>query len=254
MCGDAIDTLQKAGATVIDLPAEKALRKNVDKSCREHPDAMLIFYDHGNEDLLMGNDGIPVIDLDNVDLLSNREVYTMACLSAKTLGVIAYVDHKCKSFWGSVDVVSLTTDAIESFKEAFNYGLIQRLKGLSWKECLESTKEKMAEIINRLIEAGKLIAATCLSYDRDILVCYDGGSPAPSICPFRNLGIKLFGRVGSRLSRKIAVSILTFGLGMGVMLGGYHEILSLQGFYFGFLAVLGSFILATYEYAQWLRK
>lgn len=178
--------------TFILLLMTDAIRENVERALRENPDIMLIHYDHGLEDALIGQDERPVVDLVNVALLKGRESYNMNCLSAQTLGKAAYQDG-CKAYWGFTQIVSFTTDAEEDFCEAFNYGLLYYLEGHSWEECLEQAKAEMTRIIDDLVKRGNGLAAMLLREDRDALVCYDGDSPPPEPCPASRIIVRLFG-------------------------------------------------------------
>jgi len=182
----------------IDLPKEKATRDQVETVLRNYPRDMLVFFDHGNKDCLVSQDRKCVINFDNVELLANREVYTLACLSAKSLGIEA---HKkgCLAYWGYTDVVSFTTDALDEFEKAFLHGLKLYRKGHSWKECLEKTKEFFTELVNKLVSVGKYMAAVCMENNRDILVCYTK-EEAPEQCPFRRFVVWLLGpKLGYRI-------------------------------------------------------
>lgn len=169
-----------------------ALRNNLEQALKENPDAILIHYDHGSEDAIYGQDGNPAIDLNNVILLKGRIAYNMNCLSAKILGKVAYEDG-CKAYWGSVEVVSFTTDAEEEFCRAFNFGLLYWLEGHSWKETLEETKREMTKIIDELVKQGNGMAAMLLREDRDALVCYDESPPPQETCPVSRMIVSAFG-------------------------------------------------------------
>jgi len=54
---------------IILLLISDAVRDKVEKALKENPDAMLIHYNHGEEDALIGQDTRPVVDLGNVNLL-----------------------------------------------------------------------------------------------------------------------------------------------------------------------------------------
>ena len=258
---DAVKYASERGIEVIDLVKEDAVREKVEETLRKYPDALFFHADHGSEDKIWGNDDRPVIDLKNVGLLTGREAYNNNCSSAKKLGVEAWKQN-CKAFWGYTDVFYFTTDALEEFEIAVNYGIKRRVDGLSWKECLEKTKEKMTELADKLVAAGKALAASCMRHDRDHLVCYDAHAPEPT-CALRRLSIRLFGPMGWTLTRKWAVSLAIFFLGLGISLHdfchalwqvGYPEILSWQGGYIGYALMVVAFILATYDHVQWLRK
>lgn len=178
---------------LILLLVSDAIREKVETALKENTDAMLIHYDHGNEDALIGQDTQPVVDLGNVSLLEGRESYNMNCLSAKTLGKEAY-ENGCLAYWGYVEVVSFTTDAEQDFCTAFNYGLLLRLEGKSWKECLELTKTKMTEIVADLMNRGNTLAAMALTSDRNALHCWGPGIETPTEeCPVSRFIISLFG-------------------------------------------------------------
>jgi len=197
--------------------------------------------------------------LKNVELLRNRECYNTNCSSAKNLGVEAW--KRGAVYWGYKDIVYFTTDALEEFQEAFNYGIKRRVDGLSWEECLEKAKKRMTELADKLVEAGKALAASCMRHNRDILVCYDAHPPEP-VCRLRALAVKLLGRAGWRVSRGFALSMALFFMGFGVALhdfthalwevGGYPEILSWQGGYVGYTLMLIGFILVVKEHIKWI--
>jgi len=189
------------GEFILLLMAD-AIRENAEESLKNNPDVMLIHYDHGNEDRLIGQDRRAVVDLVNVALLKDREVYNMNCLSAKTLGKAAYKDG-CRAYWGYIREVAFTTDVEEDFCEAFNYGLLLRVQGKSWKECLELTKEKMTQIIEDLVKRGNVIGAMCLVQDRDALRCWEKDTEIPTEpCPVSRAIANLFGyRVLTKLRR-----------------------------------------------------
>ena len=258
---DAINYLREKGIEVIDLGKERAIRENVERVLTERPDVGIAHYNHGSEDKIWGNDERPIVDLKNVNLLSGRECYNNNCSSAKKLGVEAW--KLGAVYWGYDDVFYFTTDSLEEFKEAVNCGIKRRVDSLSWGECLQKTKEKMTELADKLLKAGKALAASCMRYDRDHLVCYNANPPQPS-CPFRKLAVKLLGIPGWNLTRRYALALLFFGVGLGVALhdychalwqvGGYREILSPQGGYIGFSILTSAFLIAIWEYVRWLKK
>ena len=255
---DAIDYLRKKGVEVVDLAKEDAIRENVESVLKERPDINLAHYDHGSEDRIWGNDDRPVIDLKNVGLLMEREAYNNNCSSAKKLGVEAWKNN-CKAFWGYDSIFYFTTDALEEFKIAVNYGIKRRIDGLSWKECLEKTKERMTELADKLVAAGKALAASCMRHDRDHLVCYDAHAPEP-ICALRRLAIKFFGPIGWRIPRKYGIALLLFGIGLGLAI---HDFFCQcptplrfppHAFYYGLFLMAVGFVIVVWEHIRWLKK
>jgi len=190
---ELIKYAESKGVKVVDLAKEDAVRERVEEALRRNPKALFFHTDHGSPDKAWGNDGRPVLDLENVDILRGRETVQNNCSSARILGVEAY-RRGCKAYLGYVDTVYFTTDAWEVFKEAFLYPVKRRLDGYSWKECLELTKERMTEMIGLLVKAGKALAASCLRHDRDCLVCYTPDMPPEEpACPISRLIMKIFG-------------------------------------------------------------
>ena len=258
---DVLNYFEEKGVEYIDLAKEEAVRERVEGILKENPDVNLLHYDHGSEDKIWGNDERPIIDLKNVELLAKRECYNNNCSSAAKLGVEAW--KREATYWGYTDVFSFTTDALEEFKDFVNHGIKRRVDGLGWKECLQKTKKRATELIDAMVKAGKTLAASCMRWDRDCLVCYNAEKPEPS-CRFRRLAIRLFGDVGRKISRKTVLAIMLFWLGFGVALGklthtlweigGYGEVFAPQGDYLGYALMAIAFILAIREYVELLRK
>jgi hypothetical protein len=167
-CQDAgIDTIELAEGEAIRARVEEELAKGVD---------LFIHYDHGNEDALIGQDEKAVIDLNNCHLLASKETYTLACLSAKNLGVEVW--RRGGKYWGYVEVVSFTTDALPEFQESFNRGFHYRfIEGDSHQNALNRAKEVFGNLALMLVDAGKTFAAICMRQNRDSLVYYNAHTP-----------------------------------------------------------------------------
>jgi len=252
--------LEEEGYLVHDLSGRGVGRREVEEAVGDTD--IVCFFDHGDEDRLFGDRSEPVLDLGNVDLLSGREVYTMACLSARRLGVEAW-RRGAKAYWGYEDSFIFTTDAVEEFREFAVSGLRYRLQGKSWSEALELARKLGRSLADKLADEGKIIASSCMHHDADALRCYDGGEP-PARCLLRRIALKIFGRVGWLVSRLRGVCILGFGVGYGIALhdyahalwqvGGYREILSFQGGYLGFALMLIFFILEFIDFLRMARR
>lgn len=164
------------GYKVHELSGRPVTRVEHDNLLIDNPDIPYIFYDHGSEDCLWGSKTEKVIDLSNVHLLVNRDVYTLACLSALKLGVEA-MKIGAKSFWGYTESFAFSTEALDEFKEFANSGTKYRLEDKALPECLKLAKELATKLSEKLIEAGKYIAAILMNGNRDALVCYNGEAP-----------------------------------------------------------------------------
>ena len=230
------------------LEKDGATRENVEAEFDKWHPELIVFYDHGNEDGLVAQGGHGyVIDLANVSKFKGKAIYTMACLSAKTLGVEHWRNGGV--FWGYTEVFSFTLQDEELFMRCANAGLIARMKGATWDEALEIAKREFDKAIE---EAEEVWTKVWLRHDRDALVCYTATNPPQSKCRFRRALLRLFGtRFGwTAKSRFAGILMMFFGLGVLVHdyahtmyeLGGYGEILSPQGGYVG----LSIFLLGFY--------
>lgn len=172
---EILEWCRDAGIETTELAEDEAMRTNVVRELSKGAD-LFIHYDHGNEDALIGQDEKAVIDLDNCSLLSNKETYTLACLSAKSLGVEVW--HRGGKYWGYVEVVSYTTDALPEFQEAFNCGFHYRfIEGDSHQSALSRAKDTFSRLSLQLVDAGKTFAAICMRENGDNLAYYDGQKP-----------------------------------------------------------------------------
>ena len=166
---------REAGISVVDLAEGEAIRARVEEELAKGID-LFIHYDHGNEDALIGQDEKAVIDLTNCDLLSQKEVYTLACLSAKNLGVEVW--RRDGKYWGYVEVVSFTTDALPEFQEAFNCGFHYRfIEGDTHQNALSRAKDTFDQLSLQLVNDGKTFAAICMRQNRDSLRYYNANAP-----------------------------------------------------------------------------
>ena len=191
------------GYDVIILNKDQAVRSRVEEELEAWANACLIHFDHGNEDCIWGQDE-KVIDLNNNVLLKNRECFSMSCLSAKTLGVDSYHRYHT-TFWGSWEVISFTTDALDEFMRAMNFGIKLRLDGeTDWNLIMEKTVEHDNEVIDELILKGKIFAAALLRQDRDARRVWTDKTPPPdqnSKCFWRNMLLSLFGNRAWRIKK-----------------------------------------------------
>ena len=176
---------------VVELVKDQATRSKVEEIIRTHLGAVIYHADHGNERSWIGSGGRPCVDTANVEILRGRVCYCNNCSSAKKLGVEAW--KRGAIYWGYTDVFVFTTDAPDEFKEFINCGLKKRIDGLSWAKCLEFAKELANKLIDLLVKSGKALAASCLRWDRDHLVCYTSDNPPETDCQIRKILLRIFG-------------------------------------------------------------
>ena len=243
-----------------DLQNFDAVRFGVEDNLYTKNPELFVFYDHGNEDRLVGYDSSPVIDLENAFRLKGRLVYTLACLAGKELGP-KIIKEGGLAFWGYKDSFGFYIgDAEIAFKEQANVGIIALTQGFSLSEAVA----KFIEISNYWRDyytsgEGKsdpdstFIAARLVN-NRDILtvprvieklneIPVPPPTPSPSqptTCPFRKLAIKLFGKLGEKISRKFGVGILSIFSGM--LLSIFSPFFAFLFFFFGLSLLLLDFV------------
>lgn len=184
--GEILDWCRTAGFDIIELAEQEAVRERVEEQLTKGID-IFIHYDHGREKALMGNDEKPVIDLKNCQLLANKETYTLACLSAKKLGVEVW--RKEGKYWGYTQLVGFATDALPQFQESFNCGFKFRfLQGDSQQDALRHARDVFDRLALELVDAGKTFAAIWMRQNRDSLVYYNAHRPQGKGCLPRLLG------------------------------------------------------------------
>lgn len=169
-----------------------------------------VHYDHGSEYVMWGDDEKPIIDLSNLNRLAGMHVYCMNCLSGKGLGAHA-VGKGVLEYWGYVDSVSFTTDAVDEFGEALNYGIVMAVAEGKWlKDVVEDARQRGYDIADTLREGGKILAAAALVRDMNILhVYYEGGPDPPEPeCLVSRLVKNLFGWNGLWLLRMLRQKLL----------------------------------------------
>lgn len=145
---------EHSGYTVIDISGRPVSRNEVEEALERKPNSIYIHYGHGDESCHYGSQIEKIIDLKNVNTLSNHEVYCVNCLSAKKLGVEAYKSGAI-AYWGYVEKFTFTTEALYEFRMFANAGLKLRLEGNEWERCLKLSKEFANELCRKLIESGK---------------------------------------------------------------------------------------------------
>lgn len=193
-CQDAVDGISEH-LRVITCFDEEAVKDDVLKWLADTRAEWFMHYDHGSKYVMWGDDEEPIIDLFNLGELAGKHVYCMNCSSGKGLGAHA-VAKGILEYWGYVDVVSFTTDAIAEFGEAFNHGIIKAVVEGKWlKDVVEETRQRGYDIADTLRDEGKILAAACLVGDMNILRVYykDGPPPPDPECGMSRILLRYFG-------------------------------------------------------------
>lgn len=181
-----------------ELLENEAVRTLLDQMVEEFKPDILLFYDHGDEDILVQQGGGSLVDKSNVGMVKNRVVYTMACLSAKGLGVEAW-KMGCV-YVGYTELFYFTAGDESLFSEAAGHGFTLHVNGESdWAKIRWEMIKKFDEMINKTSDPWSKM---WLVHDRDCLAVYNGETPR-SKCAFRKVALKLFGEKGWNLRKAI---------------------------------------------------
>jgi len=196
---------------IIEFLDERAVKEKVGRELDKTPKPEWFMHmDHGSEYVLWGDDEEPIIDLSNLDRLAGMHVYCLNCLSGKGLGAHA-VGKGVLEYWGYLDSVAFTTDALEEFGDVFNYGIIVSVAEGRWlKDVVEEARQRGYDTADSLREEGKILAASAMVRDMNILhVYYEGGPEPPEPeCRFSRLVKRLFGWNGLWLLRMLRQKLL----------------------------------------------
>ena len=170
-----LEQCRQAGIDVVELAEDEAVKSRVEEELRKGVD-LCIFYDHGSEGALIGQDEEPAVDLKNCLLLAEKEVYTLACLSAKELG--AEIWRQGGKYWGYTEVVGFTTDALPEFGQAFNCGFCYLfIDGEAHQAALDLAKTTFDQLAMDLLSQGKIAAAIFMRQNKESLVSYNAHGP-----------------------------------------------------------------------------
>jgi len=208
-CGQAMNEISDS-IEVLDFYDRVAVKSYVIPALKDKRPQWFVHYDHGSEYVMWGDDEEPIIDLSNLDQLAGMHVYCMNCSSGKGLGAHA-VGKGVLEYWGYVDVVAFTTDALEEFGDVFNYGIVVSVNmGLWLKDVVEEARQYGYDKADMLREDGKILAASAMVRDMNILhVYYEGGPEPPEPeCWFSRLAKRLFGWNGLWLLRMLRQKLL----------------------------------------------
>ena len=245
-----------------ELIEHQVTRKNFEKFAPQAD--LFIFYDHGNQNALIAQGAVEnLVDSNNVELLRGASVYTMCCLAAKKLGAEAY-RKGVKHWWGYTEAFSFIPTSEEVYSDLANLGLILiQEENMCWNDAIAEVKLAYDNAIEENDENnGDPWVSITLAWDKDALVCWSGKNPPPTTCTFRATGIKLFGKAGQHISRKMALSVALFLVSYGISLLDFtYQVFqlknswwSIEGGYLGFAGMLVSTYFAILEYLKSLER
>lgn len=204
-CIDALDAVEPFIGTLECLD-EEAVRSIVEAALEGNPKPnWFAHYDHGSEYAMWGDDEKPIIDLSNLDKLAGMHVYCMNCSSGKGLGAHA-IEKGILEYLGYMGPVSFTTDAADEFGEVLSFGLVKAItEGLFLKNIEADMRQHGYDVADELEMKGKILAASCMVEDMNLLhVYHEGGPPPPDPeCKISRGLLKLFGWNGLHLLRML---------------------------------------------------
>jgi len=134
---------------------------------------VLVFFDHGVKDALIGQNLAKLVKTVSVGKLTGKKVFTMACLSASELGVHAF-HNGCLEYWGATESIGFTLVDADLFGEIFVRGAYQRfVEGLSIDEVLTNMDTHFVEQMDKTQNPWTKM---WLQKDRDMWICWHEGN------------------------------------------------------------------------------
>jgi hypothetical protein len=163
------------------LEEKNATRENFEdyiKDCES-----IAFWDHGNATYLVDQNKNHLIDLDNLTLLRNKEVWTVACLSGRELGPKA-INAGARLWQGYDETVSVTDQVpfFDMFENSLNKGyLLRKLYNYNFKDCEKGQREafkKNIELCESMPNNSGLFFAALLSANLKHLKYFTSRKPS----------------------------------------------------------------------------
>jgi hypothetical protein len=148
-------------------------RSEVERAVEEKNPELIIFYDHGRSDSLRGSRKEFIVDLDNMRILKDREVYTHACLSALVLGKEA-VKKGCKVYWGLTRLGILSTITPWAFRRHANDGILTKIMEpqRSWDYAFDHAYKVGNNLVPFLFGIGRPLDAAATLHNNNALTVY----------------------------------------------------------------------------------
>jgi len=168
------EQFEAQGWQVCDLGENLAITTQVESALQTVDSTIFVFYGHGSEDYMEGQNGEPLIHLDNVNLLTDKIVYTVACWTAKMLGKTAERFVRCYCGYDNKVILILDKFYLEKLGECVNVGLFEMLEGGT----MEQARQRILMEYDRWIDyftgegnegPSSVLFAEYLRHNRDAL-------------------------------------------------------------------------------------
>lgn len=144
---------------LIELPNNKANRKNVEASLSSVKNMLAFFNGHGDAETVFGYKDEPILDKNNVKLTNNKIIYALACDSLVGLGPLAvnngakaYIGYKDEFMWVGDPSRSAVPDKDKNsapFRKIYHHLIHNLIKGMSVGETIKKTKEEYKKMIKQ---------------------------------------------------------------------------------------------------------
>lgn len=175
--GQILKVADSKSMRVIDLPKDKADKKNVQGYLKNDKANLVVFNGHGNDSVITGHDDQTLLSADeNLDFLKGKTLFVRACRAARVLGrkaadsggyfvgykedfVFLHQSDKNSDFFRN----PLSDELARPFMECSNQVAISLVKGHPPK----AANEKSMEVYKR--ELNKMFVSNAESYNLPFL-------------------------------------------------------------------------------------
>lgn len=173
-------SLQKtAEYSLMTFLGKDAVCKKVESALKDDEGApgVFIFIDHGQKDRLIDSENNSLIDMDNIRLLKNKFIYTIACESATDLGHRA-LQEDAVGYIGFINKFQVIPFAQMVFGHCFIKGILaiitEKRKTKDIKDIVSSEiLQKIMEIesYKKIPKQDKIIIITSLKHNLNSMIC-----------------------------------------------------------------------------------
>jgi len=118
--------LESKNWKVIDLAESNAIREKLEET-KNAEKQLLIFYGHGENDKMIGQNSQAIVNIDNIYILENLTVYVMSCLTTQKLGKKSENIARCYLGYDDRIFVWLSPDYVENLGKCVNKGILEML-------------------------------------------------------------------------------------------------------------------------------
>lgn len=172
------------GHQINEIPSTRCSQAYIDITFpTPNPDIFVfIAYSHGFADRLTSAQGSFIQKNINSNRFVNSLFYSMACHSALELGTDLH-EQNCHGFIGYDSDAWVLVNHIQVSLACDNFGMKKFISGATIQQAFDDMKQKFTVEIDKLEQAGEILAATSLRETRDALVL-KGNNPDLTFAQF----------------------------------------------------------------------